>query len=155
MRPHGTGHMFSFSYEKTTAEIKAKATEKIASLQKKIEERQVRISRLREEYSIDDAALVQLLTAARRQAGAERFTYSSNSRADDGTNRMEEKTIGAGVVNNLLTESDFVEQEKADVKKLNTIVRNLRPLPRITQNGNNYSEDSFSLSYEELEFLGF
>lgn len=156
MHPRGTSHLFSFTIEKTASEIKEKAGLKILAISKKIEERQGRVARLREEYQIDDGALVQLLTAARRQAGADRFSYTtSNSAVAGGTNQMEEKTIGAGVVNNLLTESDFIESEKADVRKLNLVIRNLRPLPRFAQNGMPYAEDSFALSDEELEFLGF
>lgn len=155
MQPRGTGHMFQWSIEKTADEIKQKASAKIDFLKKKIEERQGRVDRLREEYQIDDKAFIQLLQAARKQAGAERFSYTHNSVTPAGQNQMEEKTIGAGVVNNLLTESDFIESERSDVRRLSTIVRNLRPLPRVTTTGATYEENTFGVSHEELEFLGF
>lgn len=147
--------MFNFSFEKTAEEIKVRANEKITALNAKIEERQRRIATLRSEHSIDDAALVQLLTAARRQAHATSYSYSS-SNASVGGSKMEERTIGAGVVNNLLTESDFIEADRANVKQLGAIVRNLRPLERsTTTTGAKYQDNAFRLTYEELEFLGF
>lgn len=145
--------LFNFRYEKTAAEIKTAAGKKIIALNEKIAERERRIATLREEYGIDDSVLAQLLVQARRQAAAQVFTYTSNSVV--GGSCMEEKTIGAGVVNNLLTESDFVEAEKSAVTRLELIIRNLRPLQRITQSGGSYAEDAFILSYDELMYMGF
>jgi hypothetical protein len=146
--------MFNFVFEKTSDEVKEKAGSKIKALTAKNAERQQRIAKLREEHGIDDSALIQLLQAARQQERANSYSYTSNAIVG-GQNKMEEKTIGAGVVNHLLTENDFIETDKATIKKLDTLVRNLRPLPRITSNGNNYKADSYQLSYDELEFLGF
>jgi restriction endonuclease Mrr len=146
--------MFNMRFEKTANEIKEKAKIKMDALATKIAGRQIRVSKLREEYGIDDGALVQLLTAARRQDGAERFSYYSNEPVRSGE-RIEERTIGAGVVNNLLTESDFIEADKANIKRLRLIVNNIRPRNKVTLNGVMYEEDVFPLDYEELEFLGF
>lgn len=156
MMPRETDHMLQFAYEKTADEIKEKAKAKIVSLNVKIEERQRRITELRDEHEIDDAALVALLTQARRSDRQSRYSYTSNAKMSGGTNRgPEEKTIGAGVVNHLLTENDFLESDKASVKRLEMIVRNLRPLRRVSDNGVKYEESDFSLSVEALEFLGF
>jgi len=153
MMPNETDRMFSFKFEKNASEIAEKAKAKTLALKAKIEERQRRIAELREAHGIDDAALVDLLTQARRNDRAVTFQYTSNAPANK--KGPEERTIGAGVVNNLLTENDFIEADKASVKRLEILGRNLRPLSRITSNGTRYEENGFPLSYEELEFLGF
>jgi len=154
MMPDDVGHMFNFRFEKTAQEIKGKAAPKIAALEAKIIERAGRIAKMREEHGIDDAAYVQLLTAARKQTQQTYRYMSSNSPVGD-KGKMEERTIGAGVVNFLMTESDFIESEKDSVKRLKAIVANLRPLSRITSTGTKYEEDSFVLSFAEMEYLGF
>jgi len=150
--------MFSFEIEKTVDEIRQAMEAKAKSVRAKIAERQGRIARLREEYEIDDAALAQLFMAARRQANANamRFSYStSNKSATSGDDRMEEREIGAGVVNNLLTENDHVASEQADLKRLELVSRNLDSLARITDGGVQWTQTRFQLSHEELEYLGF
>jgi len=161
MKPQDAGRMFNFTFEKSAAEVKEKATKKISSLTFKIAEREVRIERLRKEHGIDDKALISLLTAAREQQNAQRqsFTYFSNhdpNGADGEVGELREREVGAGVVNFLLTENDFIQTEKSNVKRLETLVRNLRPLKRFADgNGSPYTEDSFQLSYDELTYLGF
>lgn len=152
MRPTEIDRMFNIRIEKTSTEIKDQAKIKIAELQAKIAERQARITKLRTEYDIDDAALIQLLTQARRQEQSMQYQYSST---EPGSGKMTEKIIGAGAVNNLLTENDFIEAEKAMYKRLELILRNISPLTRTTTAGVKYHDDSFVLNYEELELLGF
>lgn len=154
MNPQDVDHMFNFRFEKTAEEIKTKAESKIIGLEAKIEERAGRIAKMCEEHAIDDAAMVQLLKAARKQT-QQSYRYTSMSNSPVGPKKMEERTVGAGVVNFLLTESDHVESEKDAVKKLRAIVANLRPLPRITASGAKHEENSFALSYSEMEYLGF
>lgn len=146
--------MFHFQYHKTSSEINEAAKKKIVFLTNKIEERQKRISALRTEHGIDDGALIQLLTAARRERNAQHYTYSSNSVVGN-SREKEEKTIGAGAVGNLLTETDLIETEKASIKRLNLITRNVRPVKMYSANGTEYWDDSFELNTDELEFLGF
>lgn len=157
MRPHENTHLFNhMEYAKSSAEIKEKAEAKIKTVTAKMSERERRIAKLREEYEIDDAAFIELLKAARRSTGAERHSYMSNKLLDSGERQQEERTIGAGVVNNLLSESDFIEAERADVRRLNLLVRNLRPVTRYAEaTGAPYSVDTFQLSTEALEYLGF
>lgn len=155
--------MFHFNFEKHTAEIVEKAKVKIEAVKAKIAEREARISALRKEYGIDDAALIELLTTARRRA-SERdeglgstyvFTSISCAGRVEGPGIREERTVGAGAVNNLLTESDFIESEKAQMKQLTQIVNNLRPQTAYTNSGEAYAVDRWTLSYQELEYLGF
>lgn len=141
--------LHGISIEKTSTEIRDAVAHKAHELQRKIAEREKRVAQLREEYGIDDKALIQLLTAARTQS---RQAYAYTTSAASGGS-MEERTIGAGVVNNLLTESDFVEQEKLTVERLQLIERNIRPIPARTQDGVLYECDSFTVSYADLEFL--
>jgi len=148
-------HFQGLAYHKTSEEILTKAKAKITQLNAKIEERQKRIADLRKEHGIDDAALVQLLTAARKNQNALNYSYKT-SMGNAGIKGMdEERTIGAGLVNNLLTENDFVEGEKDQVAKLSLIVRNLRPVARFGNGGMAYTDDSFPMSNEDLTYLGF
>ena len=155
MQHSGITDKFRFAFEKTSDEIKKAASAKIAALVAKNKEREERVAGLRKEYGIDDAAFAQILQSARQQDQARSFTYASNG-GSPGVNsgRMEERTIGAGVVNHLLTENDFIQGDKANIKRLEMIVRNLRPLVRVAP-GQTYTADAYALSYDELEFLGF
>lgn len=154
MIPMEVEHMFSFVFEKPSAEIVEKAKIKADCLRSKIEERQIRIAKLREEYKVTDAILVDLLTQARnaQRRGEAKMSYSVQNTAARTGGINDEVVIGAGVVNNLLTESDFIEAEKTQVKRLDLIIRNLRDLPR---ERNSTMERGHVLSYEELEYLGF
>lgn len=153
-------HMFgSLHYTKPVAEIREACRKKAEQIRAKVEERQGRLERLRREYDVSDADIIQLLTMARKQArhdlGPVSYTYNKLSSSPGGGTRMEEKTIGAGVVNNLLTESDFIEAEREQAKKLDFIIRNLKPIIRFSDTGAPYTQTEFSLSQDELEFLGF
>lgn len=147
----------NFVYEKPSAEIITKAQEKIEALQGKIEERLARVAKIRKEYEITDQALVEILTQAR---GAQRekmsFTYSS---APSTQGLREERSIGAGVVNNLLTENDYIESERKQAKRLGLIVRNLQDRPdetiHVVAVGAERPLRGHALSEEELEYLGF
>lgn len=148
----------NFTYEKPSAEIIAKAQAKIAALLAKVEERQARVTKIREEYEVTDQALVEILTQAR---GAQRdkmsFTYNSSPSAQGGL--REERSIGAGVVNNLLTENDYIESERKQAKRLGLIVRNLQDRPDETLHviaaGVERPLRGHCLTEEELEYLGF
>ena len=148
-------NMFNFTFEKSASEIVEHAKTKAAAIRLKIEEREVRIKRVREEYKISDSALVDIMAQAREQMqrGAAALVYNSKVRSDDGL-REEDVTIGAGVVNLLLTERDHIEGEKAQVDKLDTIVRNLKDLPRFAPDGSRYLQ-GHALTMVELKFLGF
>lgn len=164
MKVSNIEHMFpEFVFKKSAVEIVTHVTAKMNSIKNKIEERQKRVADLRKEYAIDDSALVQLLTAARKNAHAQVFQYTSslsnaaiNTALTGHTNRgIEEKTIGAGVVNNLLTENDFIEGERDQVKRLELIARNLSAVYRFANDGSKYVQEHFKLSFEELDYLGF
>jgi hypothetical protein len=148
-------NMFNFTFEKSAPEIVERAKDKATATRRKIEEREVRIKRAREEYKITDAALVDIMAQARdqMQRGAMALVYNSKIRSDDGLHE-EDVTIGAGVVNMLLTERDHIEGEKSQVEKLDMIVRNLKDLRRHAPDGKEYLK-GHELTSAELKFLGF
>lgn len=155
MLPRESIHILNFHIEKSCSEVIEQINKKIEALNKKITERQGRVAAIRKEHGIDDAALVQLLTAARRQSQQSSYSYKSLSSSPSGARMEEDRTIGAGVVNNLFTENDFIETDKSTVKKLELITRNLRPVKKFTDAGTPYTVDMVTLTYDELEFLEF
>jgi len=148
--------MFSFKYEKTAKEIRDKSKEKIDTLTAKIKEREGRVTRIREQHKITDADMAELYEQRSRQ-GIQSIAYKfSNSAMRSSPERMEERTIEANVVNGIFTERDAIAADTSNIKKLNMIIRNLRPLARTTtETAESYTEDAFVLTDAELEFLGF
>ena len=147
-----TTHILNFVYYKSAASIISKATEKAKALEAKIAEREKRIEKTRKEFDISDAMMMELLTAARQQMVSNRVmqTYQISKTGNDGKMTEETVTIGAGVVNMLFTERDFIESEKGQIKKLQLIIRNLEDLP-----DDNGGKKGHELSNPELEYLGF
>ena len=155
-------HLFGhFTYEKTTDEIGSAMQKKVESLKAKIVEREGRIAKIRAEYEISDQDMIQLLTQEaqhniQNNVRGAKMSYTlttASPGAEVGAN--DERIIGAGVVQNLLTERSLIEDEQASVKQMERIVRNLKPLQKITENGTTYELNQFELSDAELEFLGF
>jgi hypothetical protein len=146
-----------FSYEKTLDEIKEAMTKKIAALRSKVIDRESRIVRIREEFSISDADMIDLLAQAAHEAVSNRAVKMSyniqatNAPGGDGGTRI----IQAGVVQNLLTEKTLIEQERESVEQLERIVRNLVPVTHHAHDGTVYMQTSWTLNENELEFLGF
>ena len=152
-----TRHMFNFPYEKPVPVIKAAITVKVAALKEKIAEREDRVVRIRKEYGITDTDLINLLTQAAASATrghATAMSYSlSNSASPDGDD--DPKIIGAGVVQNLLTERGLIEEERASVQRLERIGRNLGSICKYADDGTMYWVEAFELNDAELEYLGF
>lgn len=167
-------HLFgSLVFEKRTDEILPKVESKLANLRTKIAERQGRVARLRSEYAIDDAALSDLLMQARqaqrRNEAVLNYTYNPATEGPDApANHVPERSIGAGVINNLLTEQDFIDGDREAVRRLELIGRNLRDVfdrevlaavvvaaPRDLPGSTLAAMELHRLSYDELEYLGF
>lgn len=143
--------MFNFTFEKSSTEIIEKSKAKVVAIKAKIEERGKRITATRTEYKITDAVLIDLLQQARAAQGRHVMSYTSNASVKSGNGLTEETvTVGAGVVNMLLTEQDFIDGEKAQVSKLEVIIRNLADLPDAQGRVRGHK-----LSFGELTFLGF
>lgn len=148
-------NMFNFTFEKSAGEIITAAKNKAADVRNKIEERSVRIQKMRTEYKVTDAVLIDIQNQMRAQhkRGEDRMSYTSNAQTSAG-GVQEEVTIGAGVINFLLTEQDHMDGEKAQVERLDMIIRNLRDITAYTANGTSYVT-KFKVGYEELKYLGF
>lgn len=144
----------NLTFEKTATEIVSAANTKISQINAKIEERVGRISTLREENRITDAVLVDVLNQMREAANKGREVHVYNSTVASSSGRTEEVAVGAGLINNLLTEQDFITAEKQQVERLNFIVRNLRDVTKYTPSGSPFVQ-KFTLSFDELRFLGF
>lgn len=150
-------NMFNFTFEKSANEIVDKAQTKVTNIRIKIEERQGRINKIRSEYKITDGVFNDILRQMREQEkrGNPFANYSTSPQRDDNDNGAAEPvTVGAGIINMLLTEGDFIEGEKAQVEKLTTIVENLKDLVKHTTTGATYTV-GHTLSMAELKFLGF
>ncbi len=147
--------VLNFSFQKSSEEILAKAAVKAESLAAKIAEREGRIVRIRKEFDISDQDMINLLSQAAQDALSNAriaTTMSYNLAGQDGDTRI----VAAGVVQNLLTERQLIEQEKDHVEKLKMITRNLRPLVAYaTQTGEKYEVDTFTLTEADIDFLGF
>lgn len=147
-------NMFNITFEKTAEEIKTFATKKSAAIQTKIEERQSRIKKMRAEHKITDVVLNDIMNQMRAAAhNALVANYSSTVKSDSDATE-ETVTVGAGAVNFILTEQDFITGERAQVERLDLLVRNVKNVHRRTANGTEYVE-LFRLTHEELKFLGF
>lgn len=152
-------HMLAMTFQKSSGEIKNAVETKVKAIELKVAERERRVARLREEYSIDDSAMVKIYQQRLADQGnmLRNYSYSSGSVNPTGQHVTEEKVVGAGVVENLVTEQEAIASEKGTVKRLGLLSRNLRPVEHWTADGkgNRFTTDAFILSYEELEFLGF
>ncbi len=145
-------HMFNFGYRKSSAEIIEKLSAKTNLLRAKVEERRSRIVALKKEHKITDAIYIDLLEQARdaMKKNDQRMSYSVSNKLVQGGIKEEEFVIGAGVVMNLLTESDMARSEEAQVTRFELICRNLRDIP--DEEGN---FQGHRMSEEELTYLGF
>lgn len=152
MQVQSIDRMFNFTFEKTADEIKTAATKKVKAIQDKIEERGIRIKKMREEHKITDAVLIDIQQQMRANERNMATVYNSTVQSNDGVGEMT-VSVGAGVINFILTEADFISGEKAQVEHLDLMVRNLRDVTRRTASGTTYIE-LFKLSYDELKFLG-
>jgi hypothetical protein len=127
----------SQQYEKTGLALITAFNAKVEKLKAKIEERTVRINTVREQYKIDDKALIELLLEAQRNPSAN--SYSTRA---VGAGR-EEVVLAAGVVQNILTEHRAIEGEKEQVDKCERVVRNLN------------KDATYRVEYDDLVYLGF
>ncbi len=154
MKVQDISHLFSrFQYTKSSTEIVEKMKVKMIALRQKIAERTERIAKVRAEYKITDAVLVDLLQQARAASRRDALmSYSSKQKHEGSTGTEEDLVIGAGVVNQLLTENDFIEGETSQASRLELIIRNLKDAERQWSGGRALG---WELSEDELRYLGF
>lgn len=152
MQAERIDHMLRFTYEKSSDAIKEKAKLKITALKLKIEERQKRVQKIRSEYQVTAEVWSNILEQMHNKANANVQSYSvSNNMKAPGNGKMsEEIVVPAGVVNNILTENNYINSENDQVTKLELIVRNLWDLK-----GEDGRERGHTLNENELTYLGF
>jgi hypothetical protein len=163
---HAIRASLRFAYQKSTAEIQEKVGIKLVAVRAKIAEREARVARVREEYDISDADMSEILAQyandmVSNSSRGSKMSYSISSNkaggaaAPGGQGGGDERIIGAGVVNNILTEKQLIETEKEAVEKLERIQRNLKPIKEWSQTGVAYMQDEWALTEEDIEYLGF
>jgi hypothetical protein len=126
-------------FTKAGKEIRDKAAAKATTVRAKIKEREERIKRIRKEYKITDAVLVDLMAQAMNDRTA--LTYA-NTRPVRGR-AATLTTVPAGVVTNITTEQTAMESEREQATRLDLLARNVGLAAE------------HKLSFDELEFLGF
>jgi hypothetical protein len=157
MTPASIHGMFNFTYEKSAESIISHMIDKIYNLKDKIKEREGRIMATRVTYGIDDEALIEIMKQVRTRSNATSFSYSVKGNSPNESPR--ETSIGAGVINMIMTESDFIEAEKKQIHKLELISNNLENKRTYEATGENGREElvmrGHNLSLEEMEYLGY
>ena len=149
-------HMFNnLLFSKSVDEILGKIVIKIASLREKIREREARIIRIREEYTISEADMTKLFAQANAERNMGSMTYNIQNSPVPGQDTPEVRIIPAGIVQNLIVEQNLINSEGDAITKLERVKRNLRPVPHFATDGSVYTQTEFVLSEDELDFLGF
>lgn len=147
------------TFTKSAEEIVAKATTKTEAIKSKIAEREKRVVAIRQEHGIDEATLVSLFAQARKDDRVAMYNAGSNVFPNVPPGQQAgagDRYIPAGVVRNLLTEYDLIEEERQQAVSLTLIARNLKTIPRFAEgNGAPIPPAEFALTRFELEFLGF
>lgn len=166
MRPTDIDHMFgNLKFTVTTDELKTQATAKAKAIRAKIAERVARVAKLRADYKITDAVLLEIMQQARaaESRGQQRMSYSYHVDEEE-SEAPKEMTVGAGVITGMLEEQDLIASEEKQAVKLETIARRLRPTyVRLTDGhfmttdplGTEKVEEVHTLSFAELTYLGF
>jgi hypothetical protein len=156
MASPSTARMFrNFTYRKPMADVREAMEGKIDQVKAKIAERKERIALIRKEFSISDQDLIELLTQSANQMVSNRLVNTASMSYSMSAPEGEQRLIGAGVVQNLLTEQALIDEEKAALKQLARIVRNLSPYTMVSETGIEYTVRTVELTPEELEYLGF
>lgn len=160
---HDAGRMFQgVSYNKvSSAAVKTAMEAKIKAVAAKIAERHNRVRDIMQAHEITDAVLGDIIIQYMKdqQRGTSAQTYSISNRAPTASGTpSEEKFVPAGVVANLVTEKELIESEKAEVDRMNLILRNLK----LTEDAYNPTTGEVitrpaihKLTDEELLYLGF
>lgn len=148
---------------KTTDEVRKAIREKTGALVSKIEERKIRIAKIKSSNELSDLDVSNLMVEYHKNQsmGREVQTYSlSNSRAKQlqGGNSSDERIIGAGVVASIVAETNLIESEQNQVSDLRLIDRNMLDVEVVSnpRTGEWVTRQQYhKLSDEALKYLGF
>ena len=137
-------------FAKSADEIRGAIAKKVSFLKVKIAERQGRIVALREEHSIDDATLSDLLM----QNGS-RAVDNSGAAWGRPYSLKDGRVLPAGLVQNLLTERGLIDEEQTHIDRLSLIDRNLLARVERYENGHEFVQTVYEMTLNDLEYLGF
>lgn len=146
-----------------TPMIKVAMEQKIIALKSKVAERRGRVTRLMSDHRITREMLADMIIQYMKdqQEGRARMSYSNSVRPQsEGAQapKTDVVDVPAGAIANLITEKNLIENESAEVKRLELIVRNLKdtePAVR-ADTGELYQRAVIhSLTDDEIEYLGF
>ncbi|NMO15027.1 hypothetical protein HPC49_07255 [Pyxidicoccus fallax] len=134
---------------KTTPELRQAMQKKVKEIRARIEDREGRMKRIREEYQIDAERLAALVIQYKNQ-DSDRVSYQVQG--DSGT------IVPAGVIANIIREREMIDSERGQIRKMELILRNLpdQELYNDPRTGEVKSRQPLhELTDDELEFLGF
>jgi hypothetical protein len=134
---------------KTTPELREAMARKLESIRGLIQQRELRMKALREEYSIDAERLAVLLMRFQNE-GAITSYERQGGEAD--------ALVPAGVIANLVQEQRMIDSERSQIDKLELVLRNLRdeePYAEPRTGEIKIRPCIHELTDHELEYLGF
>ncbi|WP_342374589.1 hypothetical protein NVS55_24950 [Myxococcus stipitatus] len=138
---------------KTSPELRGAMQKKVAELKGRIDEREARMRRIREEYRIDAERLATLVMQFQKQSrNSEMVSYQTQGGASG------DQLVPAGVIANIIREREMVDSERAQVRKVELVLRNLSDteLYNDPKTGEVKSRQPLhQLTDDELEYLGF
>ena len=148
-----------------TSTIRRQMESKVKAVEAKIQERGERLARIYKENDITPDRLGDILVQYHQDQnrGQSRNSYAISAGptvgGGDPSNPTEAKEtlVPAGVIANIVTEKQLVAQEKDEVRKMNTILRNLNDTEYAVhpQNGDTISRAAVhTLTDDEIEYLG-
>ena len=143
----------------TSPQLREAMTKKVAAVRVKIEDRQGRIRKIQIDNDITSEMATDLVLQYMQdqQNGRQRMMYS-NSVRQQGSTTPKEINVPAGVIANLVTEKSLIEQETAEVTRLDLIIRNLKDDAYYTHpetGAVGKRQVIHTLSDNDMEYLGF
>jgi len=144
----------------TTPALREKMENKVLAVLRKIDERILRIKRLREEHGLSEAQMVEVVMRYRNDQAKGKTVpaYSNSSVPTQGAVATTEKFVPAGVLANAATEWDLIESERAEVERMKLILRNLKDMEWATHPQTGVLIErmaTHSLSDDDMIYLGF
>lgn len=141
--------------------IRAAMEAKVLRVKSKIEERLGRLDRIAKDNDLTPAQMSDILAQYHQdksRGNAKQFYTVSVELGAPIPAGPREAFIPAGVVSNIVTEKDLIDQEQNEVRKLELIVRNLRDTEYAANptTGELFLRECVhTLTDDEMEYLGF
>ncbi|QSQ26317.1 hypothetical protein JY651_15875 [Pyxidicoccus parkwayensis] len=136
---------------KTTPVLREAMQKKVKEIAVRIEDREGRMKRIRDEYQIDSERLAALVIQFKNKNS----NFVSYQAQGDGSR---DTIVPAGVIANIIREREMIDSERGQIRKLELVLRNLpeTELYNDPRTGEVKSRQPLhQLTDDELEFLGF